>query len=104
MQKADNFSGGRGGEAARGGLAGGLGGHAACKGCFARRRDFSGPARRLAGGAGKRGRSGSEGGEIDARRVSGRRGGARGAEARARRRRKAYPRLFSHSRPKIYPF
>ena len=68
-----------------------------------RRRDFSKPARCLAGGAGKRGRSGSGGGEIDARRVSARRGGGPGAVARARRRRKAYSRLFSHSRPKMYP-
>ena len=68
-----------------------------------RRRDFSKPARCLAGGAGKRGRSGSGGGEIDARRVSARRGGGPGAVARARRRRKAYSRLFPHSHPKMYP-
>ena len=48
-----------------------------------RRSDFSKPARCLAGGAGKRGRSGSGGGEIDARRVSARRGGGPGAVARA---------------------
>ena len=65
-------------------------------------RRAAGPAR-LAGGAGKQGRSGSGGGEIDARGVSARRGGGPGAVARARRRRKAYSRLFSHSRPKMYP-
>ena len=70
VQKAPNFQHAQGGEAAREGLAGRLGGNADRTVEHDRRRDFSKPARCLAGGAGKRGRSGSGGGEIDARRVS----------------------------------